>query len=289
MARGELRGTRRSGLHRRGEGLTGMVSLWLRRAMVFVVLLFVLASAGVWVILSDGNNAVHTRVMGKFEGWTAALGYRIDDIYLEGRENTPKNEVMDLVGLKRGDALLRVDPELIRADLKTLGWVKDARVERRLPGTLFIRLEERVPLALWKKDDKSLVLIDSEGVEITRQDLARFKHLIMVRGDGAPSEVAALVRMLAAEPDIERRVDHAVRIENRRWDLVLKGGKVVKLPEADIGLALRQLAAHQEREGILDKPLASLDVRDPARLTVRTEIGKALEYIAADVPGGQNL
>ena len=43
-----------------------------------------------------------------------------------------------------------VDVEAIRARLLQFGWVKDARVSRRLPDTLVIDIVERQPAAIWQ-------------------------------------------------------------------------------------------------------------------------------------------
>ena len=56
-----------------------------------------------------------------------------------------------------------VDLDLIRERLLEFGWVKDARVSRRLPDTLVIDLVERTPAAVWQQQGR-LSLIDGEGV-----------------------------------------------------------------------------------------------------------------------------
>ena len=60
-----------------------------------------------------------------------------------------------------------VDVADIRNRLLQFGWVKDARVSRRLPDTLVIDIVERRPEALWQ-DKQRLALIDGEGVVLDR-------------------------------------------------------------------------------------------------------------------------
>ncbi|MGB3214751.1 MAG: cell division protein FtsQ/DivIB, partial [Alphaproteobacteria bacterium] len=76
----------------------------------------------------------------------------------------------------------------------------------------------------------------------------------------------------------KERVDNAQLIENRRWNLLLKSGAVVKLPESDVGLALRTLALSQEKEQIMDWDISAIDLRDPGRIIFRTKLGKVREY-----------
>jgi len=54
---------------------------------------------------------------------------------------------------------------LLKARLEAMPWVREAEIERLLPDTIFVRLDERQPLAFWQRQGK-LVLIDRDGYEI---------------------------------------------------------------------------------------------------------------------------
>ncbi len=289
MARGgSSRGTRRSTMIRRGgEGFGARAGVWLRRIGIFCLVCLVLAGATVWAVIGDA--VIQRRINQKFESVTARAGYKVENILVEGREFTDATQVLGIIGAEKGDPLFSVDPESIRTELEQISWIKVAHVERRMPDTVYVRLEERKPFALWERGRKDIVLIDQEGAVLSDKKLKPFKDLIFVRGKGAPGEVLDLARMLAAEPEIRSRLDYANRIEGRRWDLVLKGDKIVKLPEKDMGLAMRNLAVQHRKEGVLDKPLTILDVRDPERLIVRAEVGRAQDLAVAVAAQGQNL
>ena len=100
----------------------------------------------------------------------------------------------------------------------------------------------------------------------------------------APKKASALLVMLQAEPLIEERVEAATLVGGRRWDLKLKSGADVKLPEDELGLALRKLATNHEEDGILDKNVLSIDVREGDRITVRTKPGAVQEFNAGATP-----
>jgi cell division protein FtsQ len=55
-----------------------------------------------------------------------------------------------------------VDLAGIRGQLLQLGWIKDARVSRRLPDTLAVDLVERSPAAILQRRQQ-LYLIDATG------------------------------------------------------------------------------------------------------------------------------
>lgn len=86
--------------------------------------------------------------------------------------------------------------------------------------------------------------------------------------------------LLDAEPDVAKRVEAASWIGDRRWDLKLSNGTVIKLPETDPALAVSRLAKAQKDDRLLDKRLKSIDIRNPDRIMVRTLPGAVQDYKA---------
>jgi len=114
------------------------------------------------------------------------LGLTVADIRVEGRETTDRETILAALAAGPGTPILAVDPVQARAQLEALPWVRSAVIERRLPSTLYVRLVERKPLALWQHGGK-IELIDREGAAIPAPRLDRFAKLPMVVGEGAAS------------------------------------------------------------------------------------------------------
>lgn len=203
---------------------------------------------------------------------TASAGLVVQEIFVEGRGETPGPQVLAALDLKRGSPILAFDPARAKAALEQLPWVKEASVERRLPDTVRVRLTERQPLALWQRNGK-LSLIDRDGVEIRGADPAKFSALPMVVGDDAPQHAAQLLALLATEPELERRVTAAVRVGSRRWNIRLDAGDGVsvdvQLPERNAGAAWSRLAELERTNKLLDRSISVIDLRIPDRLIVR--------------------
>ncbi len=273
------KGTRRSTLRKRRTGKLVIATAWLRRfGMGAGALVFVLW-AGAWFFLSDADTKTADWTWQKTMDVTADMGFAVRDILVEGRVYSDPDVLRALINIEKGDPLFSFDPEEARTLIEKIAWVKTAHVERRLPDTIYIGLVEREPLALWQKD-KKLRLIDEEGEVLTDRNLKRFKALVIVAGRDAPEHAPALIATLAAEPALAKRVESASRIGARRWDLKLNDGTIVKLPEEDIGFALRRLAVAQEEDELLDKDIVSVDLRETDRIIVRTRPGAVQEYKA---------
>jgi cell division protein FtsQ len=199
---------------------------------------------------------------------TARAGLAIADVVVEGRERTAARDVLAVLDARRGAPILAFDPHAAKIELETLPWVRRAAVERRLPDTIHVRLEERVPLALWQTRGRFHV-IDVEGREIAGVDPGRFARLVVVVGDDAPPHAAALIALLDTEPAMRARIAAAVRVGARRWNLNLDNGVVVNLPETNAGAAYERLAQLARDNALVERDLVSVDLRLPDRLILR--------------------
>jgi cell division protein FtsQ len=199
---------------------------------------------------------------------SAALGLVVEDIEVQGRETTDSATIMAALSAERGTPILAVNPRLAKQNLESLPWVRSAAIERRLPGTLLVRLVERHPLAVWQHAGKQ-ELIDRDGAVIPVKDLTRFARLPTVVGEDAASHAAALIDMLAREPDLAVRVTAAVRVDDRRWNLRIDNAIDVLLPETDPGEAWARLAQLERANNLLQHDIRTVDMRLPDRLVLR--------------------
>ncbi|MGD1876002.1 MAG: cell division protein FtsQ/DivIB [Kiloniellaceae bacterium] len=204
---------------------------------------------------------------------TADMGLRIEAVLVEGRARTEGEEILTRLGLEVGRPILAVDPAAARAALEALPWVQSASVERQLPGTIYIRLVERQPLALWQENNVIRV-IDRDGGVIPDVEPRRFAHLPLVVGPDAPAHAARLIAVMNSEPDLRQRVTAAVRVGGRRWNVQIEGHIDVRLPEDDTAAAWSQLARIERQQGLLSRDVIVIDLRLPDRLVVRTDPDK---------------
>jgi cell division protein FtsQ len=205
-------------------------------------------------------------------GALAALGrgpgLALQEIRIEGREYTPREALLAAVGMVPGEPILDFDPAAAKARLEAIAWVAQAHVERRLPGTILVRIEERRAFAIWQRDGRFAV-IDREGREMATDRIDAFGPLPLVVGAGAERAAAPMIELLRSAPEVADRVQAIVRVSERRWNLRLHNNADVLLPEGQEEAAIIRLAELQARERLLDRPIAAVDMRLPDRLVVR--------------------
>ena len=180
-----------------------------------------------------------------------------------------------------------VDVSNIRQRLLHFGWVKDARVSRRLPDMLVIDIVERTPSALWQHKGQ-LALIDDEGVVLDRVPIATMPDLPLVIGPGANAHVEELGKLMGAVPTLKPQLASATWVGDRRWDLNFQSGETVALPEGDSAAqrALERFAKLDRSTGLLGRGIVRFDLRLPDKMIVRLPRAPG-ESIAGEQPQQQ--
>ena len=199
---------------------------------------------------------------------SAGLGLTINEVFVIGRRETPREHLLEALGAEQGSAILGLDIEAARERLLALPWVAEASVERLLPDMIVVRITERRPLALWQNQGQ-FALIDAAGQVIQRGNLGRFAELLIVVGDDAPTEAEALVDILEQQPVLRNHVKAAIRVGGRRWNLRLANGIDVRLPEEHPAYAWARLAAYHRTHQVLHRDIQVLDLRFADQVIVR--------------------
>jgi cell division protein FtsQ len=226
---------------------------------------FVIVICGMMVVRSAETGGWAARLQKSF---ARGIDLRVQEIVINGRANTPEPQLRAALGVAVGDPILGFSVTGARDRIESLSWVQHVAVERRLPGTVFVDVTERRPFAIWQKDRKFL-LVDRNGEIVTNEAIEQFSTLPLIVGAGAPPHAAELLDALSKVPDIGDRVAACVRVGERRWNLQLKNGITIMLPEDHQDLALAKLHELEQNQALLDRPLIFVDLRLPDRLTVR--------------------
>ena len=274
----KAKGTRRTAYqNRRRKGVLAIIFPWFKRFGLTLAVLSTIMWVGAWFFLSDADTKTSDWINGQVVDATASLGFEVENVMIEGRTYTDPEILKAIINVQKGEPLFAFNPAQAKQSIEEISWVETAHVERRLPDTLYIKLNERKPLALWQKN-KKLKLIDQYGEVIPVTNLEPFKNLVIVIGENAPQHAEELFQTLVGEPEIFKRIESVGLIADRRWDVIFNNDLRVKLPEQDVAFAVSRLAKAQSEDKILDKDLAGIDLRDPQRMIVRTKPGASQEY-----------
>ncbi len=221
-----------------------------------------------WPLLSQQAVELSQTLRWRAIELSAEAGFIVRDVLVKGCSETTCTAVLATLGIEYGQALITFDPEIARRRLKTISWVKSAAIERHLNGVLHIHITERRPLALWQKEGH-LVVVDEDGVILAHDELNRFVHLPYIVGTDAPRHTKELLSVMSSGPELQKRVVAAIRVSERRWDLQLDAGILVRLPTENQKQAWETLRKLEQRHKILARDVVVIDLRLPDRLVIQ--------------------
>jgi cell division protein FtsQ len=216
---------------------------------------------------------------------TAASGFALREVRVEGRGETVVADILRAVQANRGDPILAIDIDGVRQRLEYLPWIETASVERRFPDQLIVSVTEAEPMALWQRSQK-LYLVSREGAVIEAANLGKYAKLLIIVGDDAPKKAPDLFDILAQEPDLRSHVTAAVLVGKRRWNIRMDNDVDVKLPEDGALEAWRHFADLNRQNKLLDKDVTIVDLRQPDRVVLKQ--GHPLPPIDLTAPAKSN-
>jgi cell division protein FtsQ len=240
----------------------------------------ILGSLAYGVVKGDHVASIVAAMRDARDGTANAAGFRIMSIALAGNHHITREEVLATAGITGTTSLLFLDVGETRERLKTNPWIADATVLKLYPGELQIGIKEREAFALWQKDGQVSVIAD-DGTVLEPYVAPGLIRLPLVVGRGAETRAKEFLALLDRYPAMRDFVRASVLVGERRWNLRLKNGIDVRLPESDVASALERLVALDREKNLITRDILAIDLRLPDRVTVRLSDAAAQARIDA--------
>ncbi|RAI31118.1 cell division protein FtsQ [Rhodoplanes elegans] len=252
--------------------MVALAERWPRWGGAAATAAIILSSIGFGIVRGDHAPVVLGALADVRDMAANAVGFRITGVALTGHKHLSRDEVLAIAGITGRSSLLFLDAADARARLRANPWVAEATVQKLYPDRVAIDIVERKAFALWQKDGQVHVIAD-DGTVLEAYVSRGVMALPFVVGTGADTRARAFLATLDRHPGLRDQVAAAVLVAERRWNLKLKNGIDVRLPETEVPRALDQLAALEQDKKLLSRDIVMIDLRLPDRVTVRLSDG----------------
>lgn len=212
--------------------------------------------------------------------------FAVRSIEIAGATHTPKAELEAVTSQYIGTNLFKIDIDRVQRDMRSLAWVNRVEIEKKLPGTLLMRIVERTPVALLQQNGE-LRYVDENGVAFAILDPAVGDPdlpLIVadcpaprIRRIGPCEEVAravALIRDLQRrDPQVFSRLSEVRPIVPSGFALYDRDlGATVYANSSDVSDKFRSLYAIVQAEGLTRGSVAYADLRFADRVVIKPRV-----------------
>jgi cell division protein FtsQ len=264
------------------------IILWLERSLpnrtgVALTVLMLLGSAGLGIVKGGHLDELTAALSDTRNALANSAGFRITTVAINGRKQLSQDEVLAIGGVNGRSSLLFLDATTVRDKLKANPWIADATILKFYPGQLQIDIVERSAFALWQQDGR-LSVISEDGAVLEPFVARRFVSLPLVVGKGADGKARDFLALLDRYPQVRSVTKAAIFVGERRWNLRLKDGLDIRLPENDVGNALAVLSKLDKDDKLFSRDIVAVDMRLPDRLSVQLseDAGKARDELFKD-------
>lgn len=250
--------------------------LWLtpsfRRAVRRGVPALAVAGALAWW-LHDGAEiaALRAQAAEVLAGIEARPEFAVATVEVVGASPALRREVEAVLPALPASSLA-LDLGAVREAVLAVPAVASAEIRVARGGVLRIEAVERPPVALWREGRLHAL---SEDGRALREVAARTDHpdLPLLAGEGAEAAVAEALAIRAADGALGPRVIGLIRVGDRRWDVVLAGGRRILLPARGAPEAMARAGGIEARHALDARAVLDLDMRDPRRVVLRLAPG----------------
>lgn len=175
-------------------------------------------------------------------------------------------QIQSGTGIIAGTPARDLDLDVILARISNIPGIKQAAVRKMPNGNVRIKITTHHAVALWT-DGTAYYPLSADGTIVQSPTDTRADDAVVFVGN-VPNDISEIT---AAARNIGAYLDYMTWIENRRWDIYTTGGIRVMLPEDNPTAAIATLISLNQNHGILSKKINSIDLRDDARILIKSE------------------
>ena len=213
--------------------------------------------------------------------------FMLDALSIEGASDSLNAEIREVLGLHFPISSFDLDLAELHKRVLSLPPVKIAEAHIKRGGILHVKVDEKTPSLLMKKENGFTVLSEHGDYIRSLHSRENFSDLPVITGEGAENAAAQATAIFKAIYGNLDQVRGLVFVGQRRWNIVMKSGQVVMLPENDALQAIQKIIILDKTEQILSRQIAVFDFRLPSRITLRVPSDK-YGQINSEVIGVRN-
>ena len=212
--------------------LTPVFRFWIRFG---VPVLLIAIIAGVWSSHEANRKWLSESYAAIVHSVQNRPEFMVAAMGIEGADPDLSDQIRAVLPVNFPISSFDLDLDAMRQTVEAVSAVERAVLRVKPGGILEVAVTPRTPVAIWRSDD-GLKLIDANG---------------------------SFVGPIAS------RVRGVVRMGERRWDVVLDRDQRILLPEEGAVQAFQRVIVMAQSQGLLERDVAAVDVRNEARATVR--------------------
>ena len=219
-----------------------------------------------FLIYYNSNNIKNFYTLG-LEKFSNKYNYILSDIQISGINYIDEKEILNVFESHIGKSIFLLPLNELSKEIRKNIWVKDLYIDNDFNNSLFVSVEEEVPLGIYLNNNKRILVSKNLVILDILNNEKKFIDLIVFKGENSIHNILNLLNNL--NTDIINKIKLAHYIENRRWNINLKNKIQLKLPENNIKEAIKNYEKIYKKYSDSDfEKIFSIDLRITNRVII---------------------
>ncbi len=205
-----------------------------------------------------------------------SAGLTVSEIEISGNRFTLNHQINQAMGNIIGLPIMELDIYQVSENIKLLPFVKEVSLKRLMPNKITLEIYEHQPEFLWQIKGK-IWLLSRDGIKITDKNIGRFAAMTHLVGKGVVEALDEVLILKKLNPIFFKRIKTLNRISLRRWDVTLKDGVKIMLPENRVSAQKKEslkriwlkLIDFDNEKTLFKRNILILDLRLPDKVIIR--------------------
>jgi len=194
--------------------------------------------------------------------------FKIKKIEIEGIQNSDRKEIEEKFNPLKEKNIIFTNQKQFRKLIDNLELVKEIKVKKIYPDKIKITIKEFKIIGIFvdEKNQKEYILTD-HGKIINNYNKKQFSDLPLVFGENADKFFFTFYPSLEATGFEIELIKYFNYFDIKRWDIILKDGKLIKLPSTNYEKSLKKFLSIYETENF--KKFRVFDFRVNGQLIIK--------------------
>lgn len=179
-------------------------------------------------------------------------------------QNKDLSALIPAINIAPGTNSHSIDLDAMKNTISSVPGIKKSAVRRMPNGNISVHVSLHKAIALWT-DGENFYPLSADGTIVNTPSQTRNISNIVFRGK-IPSDISEITN---SAHKLVGHLNYIEWIENRRWNLHTNTGIIVMLPEQNPSAAINTLIDLNNKHGILNKKIKTIDMRDNARILIK--------------------
>ena len=196
----------------------------------FILLFFILC---ILFIQNNTNNFLKKNIIVFFNYLSENYDYKLKKIEINKLSYIDEEKIKKFFDDYRDNSIFLIPIEKILDRIKDESWVKEIKIKSNYKDTLKITIVEFTPRGIYNEKGKSYVF-NNQGkvIDYKIQNHPFLDNLIIFHGENALIHSISFLNSIPLF--LVNQIKEAIFVSNRRWDVELKNGIILKLKENDL-------------------------------------------------------